>query len=147
VIGGWLLVTVDGGTDMRVPWALSRDDDLAVGLIGDAALTPALVTPATDGTTAARLDLVLGAARANGAARLEIAPVQRLSVDLYRNSQLLGRLLERHELLPGRYRYGITGIDPSTGKALAPGIYRLVVDAVSSDEVTSERQLGFTVAG
>jgi minor extracellular serine protease Vpr len=147
VIGGWLLVQVDGGADMRVPWALSRDDDLAVGLIGDAALTPALVTPASDGTTAARLDLVLGAARTDGAARLEIAPVQRLSVDLYRRSQLLGRLLERHELLPGRYRYGITGIDPSTGKALAPGIYRLVVNAVSSDEVTSERQLGFTVAG
>ena len=73
--------------------------------------------------------------------------MQRLSVDLYRDSQLLGRIVDRHELLPGSYRYGITGIDPSTGKPLAPGIYRLVVDAVSSDEVTSERQLGFTVAG
>ena len=47
--------------------------------------------------------------------------MQRLSVDLYRNAHLLGRLLERHELLPGRYRYGITGIDPSTGKPLTPG--------------------------
>ena len=147
VLGGWLDVTVDGGAPMRVPWALARDDDLAVGLISDAALRPALVTPAKDGSTVARLNLVLGAARTDGAARLEIAPVQRLSVDLYRNSQLLGRLVERHELLPGRYRYGLTGIDPSTGKALTPGIYRLVVNAVSSDEVTSERQLGFTVAG
>jgi hypothetical protein len=147
VIGGWLLVAVAGGANMRVPWALSRDDDLAVGLIGRAALAPALVAPAKDGAIAARLRLVLGAVRTDGRARLEIAPVQRLSVDLYRNSQLLGRLLERHELLPGRYRYGITGIDPRTGKALAPGIYKLVVDAVSSDEVTSERRLGFTVAG
>jgi hypothetical protein len=73
--------------------------------------------------------------------------VQRLSVDLYRDSQLLGRIVDRRELLPGRYRFGITGIDPSTGKPLAPGVYRLVIDAVSSDEVTSERQLGFTVAG
>jgi hypothetical protein len=147
VTGGWLAVAVDGGADMRVPWALSRDDDLAVGLIGRARLAPALVTPAKDGAVVARLDLVLGSVRSDGAARLEIAPVQRLSVDLYRNARLLGRLLERHELLPGRYRYGITGIDPSTGKALTPGIYKLVVNAVSSDEVTSERQLGFTVAG
>jgi hypothetical protein len=95
----------------------------------------------------ARLDLVLGSAKPDGAARLEIAPVQRVSVDLYRTTQLLGRIVDRHDLLPGRYRYGITGIDPSTGKALPPGLYRLGVDAVSADDVTSERQLGFTVAG
>ena len=148
VYGGWLLVAVDGGTDIRVPWALSRADDLASGLIGAASLTPPLVRPSTDGSTVvARLDLVLGSAKPDGAARLEIAPVQRVSVDLYRTTQLLGRIVDRHDLLPGRYRYGITGIDPSTGKALPPGLYRLVVDAVSADDVTSERQLGFTVAG
>ena len=103
--------------------------------------------PTADGNAATKLSLVLGSAKSNGAARLEIAPVQRLSVDLYRDSHLLGRLVERHELLPGSYRYGITGIDPRTGKALTPGIYRLVIDAVSADDVTSERQLGFTVAG
>ena len=36
------------------------------------------------------------------------------------------------------------GVDPSTGKALEPGVYKIVIDAVSSDEVTSERLLGFT---
>ena len=46
--------------------------------------------------------------------------------------------------LPGFVSYQ-TGIDPSTGKALTPGIYRLVIDAVSTDDVTSERLLGFTV--
>jgi hypothetical protein len=148
VIGGWLLVSTDGGGGkLRVPWALSRSDDLAAGLIGSAALVPALVQPAADGNAATKLSLVLGSAKSNGVARLEIAPVQRLSVDLYRESRLLGRLVERHELLPGSYRYGITGIDPTTGKALTPGIYRLVIDAVSADDVTSERQLGFTVAG
>jgi subtilisin family serine protease len=148
VIGGWILVSSDGGVGrLRVPWALSRSDDLAAGLIGSAALVPALVQPASDGNAAARLSLVLGSAKSNGPARLELAPVQRLSVDLYRESHLLGRLVEHHELLPGSYRYGITGIDPTTGKALTPGIYRLVIDAVSADEVTSERQLGFTVAG
>jgi hypothetical protein len=148
VLGGWLQVAVDGGTNIRVPWALSRADDLAAGLIGDAALAPALVHPSADGSAVvARLDLVLGSAKPDGLARLEIAPVQRVSVDLYRNSQLLGRVVDRHELLPGRYRFGITGIDPSTGKPLPAGVYRLVVDAVSADDVTSERQLGFTVAG
>ena len=147
VIGGWILVSIDGGGRLRVPWALSRSDDLAAGLIGSAALTPALVQPTGDGSAATKLALVLGSAKSDGSARLEIAPVQRLSVDLYGGSHLLGRLVERHELLPGSYSYGITGIDPSTRKALVPGIYRLVIDAVSADDVTSERQLGFTVSG
>ena len=140
-------VAIDGGGRLRVPWALSRSNDLAAGLIGSAALTPALVQPTDDGSAATKLALVLGAAKSDGSARLEIAPVQRLSVDLYNGSHLLGRLVERHELLPGSYSYGITGIDPTTRKALAPGIYRLVIDAVSADDVTSERQLGFTVSG
>jgi subtilisin family serine protease len=147
VFGGWLLVAVSGGETVRVPWALARSDDLAAGLIRDATLAPPLVQPTTDGNPASKLTLVLGSASSNGAARLELAPVQRLSVDLYRDSQLIGRLVERHELLPGSYRYGITGIDPSTRKPLRPGIYRLVIDAVSTDDVTSERQLGFTVGG
>jgi hypothetical protein len=147
VIGGWIIVSIDGGGRLRVPWALSRSDDLAAGLIGSAALAPALVEPTSDGSAATKLALVLGSARSDASARLEIAPVQRLSVDLYSGSHLLGRLVERHELLPGSYSYGITGIDPSTRKALVPGIYRLVIDAGSADDVTSERQLGFTVSG
>ena len=147
VIGGWMIVSVEGGGTLRVPWALSRNDNLAAGLIAKAALTTARVEPTGDDSAATRLALVLGSAKSDGAARLEIAPVQRLSVDLYRDSHLLGRLVERHELLPGSYRYGITGIDPTTRKALTPGIYRLVIDAVSADDVTSERQLGFTVPG
>jgi hypothetical protein len=103
------------------------------------------VQPAADGDIAARLTLVVGSATANSTARLDLMAVQHLSVDLYHGSQLLGRIVERHELLPGSYRYGITGIDPGTGKVLPPGVYRLVIDAVSTDDVTSERQLGFTV--
>ena len=71
VIGGWLLVTVDGGTDLRVPWALSRDNDLAVGLIGDAALTSG-ARHAGDGRhdgSAARARARRGAHRRPGAPR------------------------------------------------------------------------------
>lgn len=147
VVGGWLLVRQAGAPTVRVPWALTRSASLAAGLIGRADLEPRRLEPATTGRPVSTLTLVLGSARADGAGRLEIAPVQRLSVDLYRDNQLLGRVVERQALLPGTYRYGLTGIDPRTGKALAPGVYRLVVDAVSGDEVTSERKLGFTVAG
>ena len=45
VIGGWLVVSIDGGGTVRVPWALARDDGLATGLIGGAALVPPLVQP------------------------------------------------------------------------------------------------------
>ena len=90
VIGGWIIVSIDGGGTLRVPWALSRSDDLAAGLIGRASLTPSLVQPTSDGTAATKLALVLGTARSDGGARLEISPVQRLSVDLYRGSHLLG---------------------------------------------------------
>jgi hypothetical protein len=145
VVGGWLLVTTGSGSTLRVPWAMARSDDLAAGLIGAAALVPPRVAPKASGPPPARLTLVLGSARSNGTARLEIVPVQRLSVDLYRDAQLLGRLVERQSVLPGRYRYGISGLDPRSGRPLAPGIYKLVVDAVSPDGVTSERRLGFTV--
>ena len=74
--------------------------------------------------------------------------MQRLSVDLYHEvAPARAAWSSVTSCCPGSYRYGITGIDPSTGKALEPGVYKLVVDAVSSDEVTSERQLGFTVSG
>ncbi len=60
MIGGWLLVPIDGGGTLRVPWALARSDDLAAGLIGGASLVPALVQPTTDGSAAAKLDARAG---------------------------------------------------------------------------------------
>ena len=103
VIGGWMIVSIDGGGTLRVPWALSRSDDLAAGLIGKRGAHAR--TRAADGRRQrrdqARARARLGASR-TAPARLEIAPVQRLSVDLYRDSHLLGRLVERHELLPGQ---------------------------------------------
>jgi hypothetical protein len=103
-----------------LPWALARSDDLAVGLIGDAALNPVRVQPSTDGSTATRLTLVLGKATSHDAARLELAPVQRLSVDLYQNARLLGRLVERHELLPGSDRSSTTVSSPIPASPFDP---------------------------
>ena len=102
MIGGWLIVLTDGGGTLRVPWALARSDELAAGPDRQPPRSyRRALEPTTDGEPAAKLTLVLGAARSDGSARLEIAPVQRLSVDLYRDSQLIGRIVERRELLPG----------------------------------------------
>jgi hypothetical protein len=79
-------------------------------------------------------------------ARLAIAPVARLTVELYQGSTDLGRLLDLRSLLPGVYRFGVTGRG-ATGAPLAPGDYRLVVDATSVDSVTSERSQPFTITG
>jgi hypothetical protein len=78
--------------------------------------------------------------------RLAIAPVARLTVDLYQGDTNLGRLLDLRSLLPGVYRFGVTGRGVD-GAPLAAGAYRLVVDATSVDAVTSERALPFAVTG
>jgi hypothetical protein len=70
--------------------------------------------------------------------------VAHLAVDLYRGRKHVTRLLDARSILPGTYVYGLTGRDGS-GKALPPGTYRIVVDAVSSDEVTSEREVSFKI--
>ena len=58
MIGGWIIVSSDAaGGKLRVPWALSRSDDLAAGLIGSAALVPALVQPSDNGDAATRLSV------------------------------------------------------------------------------------------
>ncbi|MEO9174685.1 MAG: hypothetical protein ABI317_04150, partial [Gaiellales bacterium] len=79
-------------------------------------------------------------------ARLAIAPVARLTVELFQGDTDLGRLLDLRSLLPGVYRFGITGRGV-TGAPLADGDYRLVVDATSVDAVTSEQVLPFSITG
>ena len=150
VIGGWLTVTPDaGGASLRVPWAAATAGDAVVDLIRTAQLstTSFAASPASD--PAAQLQLQLGDVQAGltaDDARLAIAPVARLTVELEQGSTDLGRLLDLRSLLPGVYRYGITGRGVD-GSALAPGDYSLVVDATSVDGVVSERVLPFTITG
>jgi hypothetical protein len=120
-----------------------------IDLIHAAQLSSGSFAVGTATTPPAQLQLQLGDVQAGLTAdepRLAIAPVARLTVDLYKGDQDLGRLLDLRSLLPGVYRYGITGRDPD-GNPLAAGDYRLVVDATSVDAVTSERSLPFTITG
>jgi minor extracellular serine protease Vpr len=150
VIGGWLTVTPDaGGPSLRVPWAAATAGDAVVDLIRTAQLSTGSFAAGPASDPPAQLQLQLGDVQAGltaDDARLAIAPVARLTVELQQGSTDLGRLLDLRSLLPGVYRYGITGRGVD-GSPLAPGAYSLVVDATSVDGVTSERVLPFTVTG
>jgi hypothetical protein len=132
-----------------VPWAAATAGDAVVNLIRAAGLTTTTFAPGDSADPPSQLQLQLGDVQAGlGAddARLSIAPVARLTVELFQGDTDLGRLLDLRSLLPGVYRFGVTGRGLS-GAPLAPGAYRLVVDATSVDSVTSERVLPFTVSG
>ena len=150
VIGGWVTVTTDGSaTTLRVPWAAATAGDAVVNLIRAAGLTATSFATGTSADPPSQLQLQLGDVQAGlnpDDARLAIAPVARLTVELFQGDTDLGRLLDLRSLLPGVYRFGVTGRGLS-GAPLAPGDYRLVVDATSVDSVTSERVLPFTVSG
>ena len=151
VVGGWVLVErPGGGVLLRIPWAVATSNDQAVGLIRGMRLAPARI-PAVTGTAGpdvgapTRLDLELGAVSTSGANQeLRIAPVTHLSIGLYQGGTLVSHILDAQALLPGVYHYGLTGRD-AKGAPLAPGRYRIVVDAVSSDRVTSEMERAFVI--
>ena len=150
VIGGWVTITTDGTqSTLRVPWAAATAGDAVVNLIRTAGLSSTTFAPGDSANPPSQLQLQLGDVQAGltaSDARLAIAPVARLTVDLFQGDSNLGRLLDLRSLLPGVYRFGVTGRGLA-GAPLAPGAYRLVVDATSVDSVTSERVLPFTVSG
>jgi hypothetical protein len=151
VVGGWVLVErPGGGVILRIPWALATSSDQAVGLIRSMHLAPSRVAAVT-GTAGpnvgalSRLDLELGAVSTSGPTQdLRITPVTHLAIGLYQGGTLVSRILAAQSLLPGVYHYGLTGRD-ARGAPLAPGRYRIVVDAVSSDDVTSEMERPFVI--
>jgi hypothetical protein len=150
VIGGWVTVTPDaGGAALRVPWAAATAGDAVVNLIRTIGLSSSSFAPGVSSAPPSQLQMQLGDVEAGltaDDARLAIAPVARLTVDLYQGDTDLGRLLDLRSLLPGIYRFGVTGRGVD-GAPLAPGAYKLVVDATSVDSVTSERALPFTITG
>ena len=140
VLGGWIVAG-----PLRIPWALAtagRD----LSLVRQVQLSPARFTPSAPGAPpASQLAIALGSlGSAPGA--LDITPVSRLTIDLVHGKRSLGRLIELHALLPGVYRYGISGRDPA-GHLLPAGRYVLHVEAAAPDGVTSVRDVPFVVAG
>jgi len=146
VVGGWIVAESATGARTRVPFAIAVGGDPTVSLLPAARIEPSTFKAFPDGGLPARLELSVGSVGAAGDdERVDIAPVARLSIDLYRGSTKLGRLVEVRSLLPGVYRYGLTGRGLD-GQALGPGAYRLVIAAESLEGITSERDLPFTIS-
>ncbi|HET8528124.1 MAG TPA: S8 family serine peptidase [Gaiellaceae bacterium] len=138
---GYVVVEVDGGGGIHVPWAIAFGPD-DVDLVGSAALSERSF--AASDTKPALLTVDAGRVlETNG--KVEIRPVARLDVKLWQNGQELGTLARLRDVLPGRYTFGITGRGPN-GDVLQPGTYalRIVAHPVGVGKA-DRRSLTFTL--
>lgn len=142
VASGTIELRYGGAQPLRVPWAVG-ELPRAGSLIAGASLSSASLKPSD--AAPVRLDVDAGAV-AETAAGVQVEPVSRLDVDLYRaDGTGLGLLARVRDLLPGRYTFGLTGRDPK-GAVLAPGSYRLrLVAWPTLPGPPSVRQVAFTV--
>ena len=114
---------------MHVPWAV------AVPAPTTDLLTRVSLETASDGRVSdaspAVLSLVAGALIATPGP--QVRPLDVLEVQLRRrNRQMIGVLLSRREILPGRYTFGLTGRGPG-GERLRRGSYIVRVVARPGD--------------
>jgi hypothetical protein len=124
LVSGVIRIAPAGGEVLHVPWAIdfahSAGPLLTKLTMRESSFSPSDVTPAL-------LDLQIGRIAATGS--IQIQPVARLEISLYDGSgQLLGLLTRQRDLLPGSYRFGLTGRGPS-GVVLTPGRYALGLTA------------------
>jgi hypothetical protein len=124
LIAGAIQVVAAGGPPARVAWAVDRGGSTASLLsrvhLRDRTFAPSDRNPAL-------LDLQVGGL--STAPALEVTPAARLEIVLYsRAGNRIGLLARQRDLLPGAYRFGITGRGP-TGARLPPGGYELRIAA------------------
>ncbi len=139
---GAVVARVEGGAELRVPWAIDFRP-APVGLIRSASLSAR--TFAASDTAPALLSIDAGRLL-EVSGRPAIVPLRRLDVELWRaGGTEVGLLTRMRDVLPGRYRIGLTGRGPA-GRRLAPGRYvlRIVAYPVGSGSISS-RKLGFTL--
>ena len=109
----------------RVPWAIAipaRGRPLLAGVrLSQTTFVPSDVNPSL-------LDIIAG--RVDGTLEQpQLLPLTTLEIELLRgDGRPLGTLVTLRDVLPGRYRFGITGRD-AKGRALRPGAYRVRVVA------------------
>ena len=120
VVTGALVLRPAGGRVLRVPWAIVFRP-FTGDLLGPVRITPPSFAPSD--TSPAVLSVVAG--RVAGGASVEIGPVARLDVLLYSSSgAFMGVLARARDLLPGAYRFALTGRGPG-GAPLSPGSYEI----------------------
>ncbi len=130
-----------GSTPLRVPWAITFG---ASGrpLLSAVALSSSAFRPSD--TTPAVLSL-----RAGGLTQeptgLQVEPLARLDVELWRGGERLGLLARLRDVLPGQVAIGLTGRDPE-GTRLAAGRYRIRLLAVpTAGEPATRRTIAFRI--
>jgi hypothetical protein len=123
---GEIVLHVSESQDVRVPWA--------VAVPPRAPLLSRISLRTTGGRVSDATPVVLGlvAGSITSSPDPQVRPVDVLEVQLWRNGVLLGVLARRRELLPGRYRFGLTGRGPD-GERLPRGSYVVRVVARPGD--------------
>ena len=109
----------------RVPWAIAvpvRDRPLLGNVhLSQTTFVPSDVNPSVLDVSAGRVDGTI--------AQPQLLPLAKLEIDLVRgDGRPLGTLAVLRDVLPGRYRFGITGRD-AKGRLLRPGSYQVRVVA------------------
>jgi subtilisin family serine protease len=129
---GAVLLAVDGGSTLRIPWAASLGPP-AADLISRVHLSSSVLN--AEAPAPALLTLRLGrlVESTHGTGRLEVTPVARFDADLVGpDGQPLGLLTRVRDALPGTYAFAVTGRAPS-GARLEPGSYVLRLLAFPTD--------------
>jgi subtilisin family serine protease len=122
---GSVVLRPRGSAPLRVPWAITfgpREPQL----LSRVALSATSFKPSD--TTPAVLSLRAGALE-QPATGLEVQPLRKLDVELWRDHERLGLLARLRDVLPGQVAFGLTGRDPD-GDRLPAGTYRLRLVAV-----------------
>ncbi|MBV8599506.1 MAG: S8 family serine peptidase [Actinobacteria bacterium] len=123
LVAGEVVVAPRGSQPLHIAWAITfgaLKPLLTKIVLHERSFAPSDAKPAL-------LDLQIGQIVATGS--VEIRPVDRLDIVLYDGAgKRLGLLARERALLPGTYRFALTGRGPD-GRTLAPGAYALRLTA------------------
>ena len=124
---GAVLVGVDGGGGIRVPWAIAfgRDD---VDLIASATLSGEVVQPRPTRSPRCSRSTRAACSSVDGQPEIRPARAARRRALARRRHRRSGSLARLRDVLPGRYTFGLTGRGPD-GQLLPPGDYVLRIVA------------------
>ncbi len=124
-LSGVLRARVAAGPTLRIPWSVavpaSGKPLVAIARLAPRRFKPSDLEPAVATIVAGRVDGTRD--------RPQLLPLESLEVELLRGERRLGTLLRLQDVLPGRYRFGVTGRGPRGGR-LGRGDYTLRVVAV-----------------
>ena len=139
-VTGSVRLGVAGGGNVRIPWAVALQPQ-RVPLLGQIRLSTASFQ-ASDRAPAVLSVRAGSVSDRNG--RIQLRPLARLDVELWRGEEKLGLLARLRDVLPGSYAFGLTGRGPGGG-GLSAGVYRLRVLAVPPDGTYERRFVRFRI--